>query len=182
MSDTGQGVTQSEVAARFEPVTYKVIGAAMRVHNALGPGLKEVHYHNALSAELRDSGLSFEDEKPLEVTLPGERVGLLYIDHFVEDAVVVEEKAFSHLLTNEELAQVLTYLAVSGAPIGLLINFGRRRLEYKRILPPKKFEEWRERAARYAWRPDDVLQADRDRLSAVHPLIRSTSAGEKVTF
>jgi GxxExxY protein len=175
-----EGKSESAVAARFADVTYKIIGAAMDVHNKLGPGLKEITYHTALSAALRDTGLSFEDEKPLQVLSSDERVGLLYIDHLVEDAVVVEEKAFPHLLTNEELAQVLTYLAVSGAPIGLLINFGRQRLEYKRVLPPKKFQDWTERAWRYVWQPDDVRGQDarRQAVSAVHPLIRSSSADD----
>lgn len=127
----------------------------MKVHNQLGPGQKEITYPEALSMEMRDRGLSFEDEMPVEITLADERAGLLYLDHFVEEGIVVEEKAFSHLLTNEELAQILTYLAVTGAPLGLLINFGRRRLEYKRILPPRQFQEWTERAFRYAWQPSD---------------------------
>jgi GxxExxY protein len=151
-----------------EDITYRVIGAAMRVHNELGPGLKEVMYHRALSTAMRDAGLSFEHEKQLEVDLDGDRVGLLYIDHFVEDAVVVETKVLSHLLTKEEVAQVITYLAVTGAPVGLLLNFGRPRLEYKRILPPRKFTDWHERVRRYVWTTD--------RVSDEHPLIRSASA------
>jgi GxxExxY protein len=170
----------SAVASRYADVTYKIIGAAMDVHNKLGPGLKEIAYHTALSAAMRDRGLSYEDEKPLEVQLSGERVGLLYIDHFVEDAVLVEEKAFPHLLTNEELAQVLTYLAVTGAPLGLLINFGRKRLEYKRVLPPKKFQDWTERVSRYVWTPEGSQpDAGGQATSADHPLIRSLSADDK---
>jgi GxxExxY protein len=56
---------------------------------------------------------------------------------FVEDQVVVEVKAFSHQLTNDERAQVINYLKATGAPVGLLFNFGRRKLEYKRIFPGK---------------------------------------------
>jgi GxxExxY protein len=173
-------VTESAVAARYADTTYKIIGSAMKVHNELGPGLKELIYHQALSAEMRERGLSFEDEFPLQVTLRGEQVGLLYLDHFVDGSIVVEEKAFSHLLTNEELAQVLTYLAVSRAPLGLLLNFGRSRLEYKRILPPKSFEEWTERAVRYAWVAPDVPRdaAHTHSASPGNPLIRSLSADD----
>ena len=64
-----------------------------------------------------------------------------------------QEKAFSHLLTNEEIAQVITYLAATGLPVDLLINFGRKRLEFKRILPPKKLEGWQNRIQRYLWKP-----------------------------
>lgn len=170
-TDPRQASGDSPVATRFGDVTYKVIGAAMHVHNALGPGLKEIHYHKALSAALTEAGLSFEDEKPLQVLIDDQQVGLLFIDHFVEGAVVVEEKAQPHLLTDEEVAQVITYLAVADAPLGLLLNFGRRKLEYKRVLPPKKFADWRSRAARYAWRPPSVS-------SPAHPLIRSTSADD----
>ena len=151
-----------------DEITYRVIGAAMRVHNELGPGLRETIYHRALSSALRDAGLSFEEEKPLQIALDDEAVGLLYIDHFVEETVDVETKVLAHLLTNEEVAQVITYLAVTEAPVGPLLNFGRMRLEYRRILPPKKFAEWRQRVERYVWRPRTA--------ESRNPLIRSSSA------
>jgi GxxExxY protein len=150
-----------------EDLTYKIIGAAMRVHNQLGPGLKEIMYQRALSSAFAEAGLGFEEEKPYQVTLEGEQVGLVFLDHLVEDNVVVEEKAFAHLLTDEEVAQVITYLAISNVPVGLLLNFGRKKLEYKRILPRQKFEDWRARAGRYAWRPEEAAKAN--------PLIRSSS-------
>jgi len=134
-------------------LTYKIIGCAMAVHNQLGPGLKETVYHKALSANMLAAGLSFEEEKPVEIFLDGVSVGLLYLDEFVEECVVVEIKAVSHLMTREEMAQVITYLAAIGAPVGLLINFGRRSLEYKRILRPTKLDVWRDRIRRYVWTP-----------------------------
>jgi GxxExxY protein len=147
----------------LEDLTFGVIGAAMRVHNKLGPGLKEAAYQKALSLEMEAAGLSFEAERPVEVFLDGTSVGLLYLDHLVEGQLVVEEKAFSHLLTKEEVAQVITYLCATGLQVGLLRNFGRRRLEYKRIFPPKNVERWRERINRYVWKPDET-----------YPLIRSS--------
>jgi GxxExxY protein len=150
-----------------EDLTYRIIGAATRVHNQLGRGLKEVMYQRALSSAFTDAGLGFEEERPYQVTLDGEQVGLVFLDHLVEGSVVVEEKAFAHLLTDEEVAQVITYLAISEAPVGLLLNFGRSKLEYKRVLPPKKFADWRARAGRYAWRSEEAVKA--------HPLIRSSS-------
>lgn len=146
----------------LEALTYAVIGEAMSVHNKLGPGLKEAAYQKALSVEMEAAGLSFEAERPVEVLLDGTTVGLLYLDHLFEGQLVVEEKAFSHLLTNEEVAQVITYLCATGLQVGLLLNFGRRRLEYKRIFPPKNVERWRERINRYVWKPDET-----------YPLIRS---------
>lgn len=85
------------------------------------------------------------------------------MDHLVEEVVVVEEKAFSHLLTNEEMAQLTTYLAAGGIPVGLLLNFGRKRLEFKRIFRPKKLEGWQNRIQRYLWNS--------------YPLIHLTSVG-----
>jgi GxxExxY protein len=174
-------VSTSAQAEHYAATTYKIIGAAMRVHNELGPGLKEAHYQRALSAALRDSGLSCEEEKAVEVTFGENEVGLLYLDHLVEDAIVVEEKAFSHMLIDEDVAQVITCLAVTEAPLGLLFNFGRRSLEYKRILAPKKFADWKKRIARYAWRP---READAGKMAPrvtheENPLIGSSSADRK---
>ena len=150
----------------LEDLTYRVIGAAMKVHNALGPGLKEAAYQKALSLEMEAAGLSFDPERPVEIFLEGTSIGLLYLDHLVEGALIVEEKAFSHLLTNEEMAQVIAYLCATGLEVGLLLNFGRRRLEYKRIFPPKNVERWRERVNRYLWRPKEALSVN----PLTHPL------------
>lgn len=140
--------------APYSDITYKIIGAAMEVHNKLGPGHKEAVYQKALSAKMLEAGLSFEEEKSIEIFIDDVSVGLLYLDHLVEGVVVVEEKALSHLLTNEEIAQVITYLAATGLPVGLLFNFGRKRLEFKRVFPPKKLEGWQKRIRRYLWMPE----------------------------
>ena len=150
----------------LEQFTYKVIGCAMRVNNELGPGLKEAVYQRALSLEMETAGLSFEAERPVEILVDGASVGLLYLDHLVEGQVSLEEKAFSHLLTQEEIAQVITYLCATGLSVGLLLNFGRRRLEYKRIFPPKNVSRWRERINRYVWKPKETLSAN----PLAHPL------------
>ena len=142
-------------------ITYRIIGAAMRVHNALGPGLKESAYQKALSVEFEKDGLSFEEEYAVEIHLDRTRVGLLHLDHFVNDLVVVEEKAFPHMITNEEIAQVITYLCATNKPVGILLNFGRGRLEYKRLLPPTDRQRWGERIARYLWIPPEARTNDR---------------------
>jgi len=150
----------------LEDLTYQVIGCAMRVHNQLGPGLKEAAYQHALSQELQAAGLSFETERPVEIFLDGTSIGLLYVDHLIERQLVVEEKAISHLLTNEEIAQVITYLCALELNVGLLINFGRNRLEYKRIFPPKDVARWRERIHRYVWNPKATASVN----PLAHPL------------
>ncbi len=145
--------TRMWVEGPQQDLTFRIIGAGMAVHNALGPGLKELAYHRALSLELEKARLSFEKEKPVEIHLDGSAVGLLYLDHLVEGTIIVEEKAFSHLLTDEEVAQVITYLAATGLPVGLLLNFGRMRLQYRRVLPPRNVTEWTNRIRRYVWNP-----------------------------
>jgi len=116
-------------------LTYRIIGAAMAVHNSLGPGYKEEVYERALAAELNERAIAAQCQFPVEVSHAGVQVALFYLDLFVEGTVVVEAKAFGHQLTNDERAQVINYLKATGAPVGLLFNFGRRKLEYKRIFP-----------------------------------------------
>ena len=157
---------QRDTSKPFEETTYKIIGCAMRVHNKLGPGLKEVLYQRALSLEMEEAGLSYGVERPVKISIDDTFVGRLYLDHLVEEQVVVEEKALSHLLTQEEIAQVITYLCATGLKVGLLLNFGRRRLEYKRIFPPKTVTQWQDRIRRYVWNPKDTVSVN----PVAHPL------------
>jgi GxxExxY protein len=143
----------NRITPPFEDVTYAIIGAAMAVHNEIGPGLKESVYHRAMRIELEKRGLPFELERDVEIQLDGVTIGLLYLDLLVSEAVVVEIKALSHLMTEEEKAQVITYLGATGLPVGLLINFGRRYLEYKRLFPPRDLKAWTHRINRYIWNP-----------------------------
>ncbi|MFP4395636.1 MAG: GxxExxY protein [Anaerolineales bacterium] len=116
-------------------LTYRIIGAAMTVHNFIGPGYKEEIYERALEVELKDQGIGVQRQYPVEVHYEDVQVGQFYLDLFVESTVVVELKAFAHQLTNDERAQVINYLKATQAPVGLLFNFGRRRLEWKRVFP-----------------------------------------------
>jgi GxxExxY protein len=125
------------IDATQNQLTYRIIGAAMTVHNQLGPGLKEEVYEKALEVELNRLGIVNQRGFPVHVDYENQSVGLFYLDLWVEGQVVVEVKALSHQLTNDELAQVINYLKAVDAPVGLLFNFGRRRLEYRRVFPPK---------------------------------------------
>ena len=118
-------------------LTYRIIGAAMQVHNNLGMGYKEEIYEAALESELNHLGIEVTRQYPVPVEYEKQQVALFYLDLFVEDTVVVEVKAFSHQLTNDERAQVINYLKATSSPVGLLFNFGRCKLEYKRIFPGK---------------------------------------------
>jgi GxxExxY protein len=128
-----------------QDLTYEIIGAAMEVHSDLGPGYKEEIYQKALEIELRNRKIQFEPQKSIEIRFKGEMVGWQLLDFFVDDKVVVEIKALSKLDTDHE-AQIISYLKATDSEIGLLINFGTRRLEYKRIFPPRKIKEWSKRS------------------------------------
>jgi GxxExxY protein len=117
----------------------------MSVHRKLGPGYRENTYQRDLEVQFTESGLTFEAQKLFEVydSVDGSQLIGYYIPDFVvEDKIVVEIKALRGL-DNSHLAQVIGYLAVGKYPIGLLINFGLRSLQYKRILPPKNVTEHR---------------------------------------
>lgn len=126
-------------------VTFRVIGVAMAVHNELGPGHREEVYQRAMVKRLPEAGLVVEEGVPVEVSLDGGTLLTHYLDLRVEHDVIVELKALSHPLTSDDLAQVIDYLAATGYPVALLLNFGRDRLEYRRILPPKKIADRRRR-------------------------------------
>lgn len=132
-----------------DEITYKIIGMAMEVHSRLGPGLKEDHYQKAMEEMLEREKVNYQPQRQVEVYLGKRLIGLLFIDIFVERLVIVELKALSHPVTNNKIAQVVTYLKTAGAEVGLLLNFGRKYLEYKRIFPPRKITELTERDLRF---------------------------------
>jgi GxxExxY protein len=138
------------VKTKYDEITYKIIGAAMDVHGRLGPGLKEEHYQKAMIKALSALDLNFEEQKQIGVYFERTLAGLLFLDIFVEGSIVVELKALSRQLTKDELAQVITYLKASGSEIGLLINFGRKYLEFRRVFPPKKISQFDQNDWRFA--------------------------------
>ena len=104
-------------------LTDQIIGAAIEVHKALGPGLLESAYQACLARELSLRRVAFKREKPLPVEYKGVQLDCGYrLDFLVNDKVVVELKAVEHVLPVHE-AQLLTYLMLSGCRVGLLINF-----------------------------------------------------------
>jgi GxxExxY protein len=141
--------------APHSDATYKIIGAALEVHHRIGPGHKGRVYQAMLTDAMVARGLKVQPESRVEIVVDDKVYGLLYLDHLVNESVIVECKAIPHLLTNEELAQVITYLAATGLPVGLLLNFGRRRLEFKRVFPPKKLDGWKDHIAPFLWRPKE---------------------------
>ncbi|QQS43000.1 MAG: GxxExxY protein [Acidobacteriota bacterium] len=107
----------------------KVIGAAIRVHSELGPGLLESSYQECLHYELTDSGLYVEKEKGLPLTYREINLECGYrVDLFVENRLIIEVKAVERM-NDVHLAQVLTYLKLSGCHVGLLLNFHCARMK-----------------------------------------------------
>ncbi len=104
-------------------LSHTIIGAAMKVHSALGPGLLESAYEACLAFELRRAGLRAETQVGLPVVYEGVKLDLGYrIDLLIDDLVVVEIKAVDALAPIHD-AQLLSYMKLSGKPLGLLINF-----------------------------------------------------------
>lgn len=123
-----------------DELTRKIIGACFRVSNGLGHGFPEAVYLNALMLELQEEGLTAQRQVPLSVSYRGVTVGEFYADIVVEHAVILELKSVNCLLT-EHQTQLINYLTATGYETGLLINFGRPRLEYKRCYPRSKEED-----------------------------------------
>jgi GxxExxY protein len=113
-------------------LTSRVLEAAFEVANELGARFLESVYERALILALREKGLSVASQVPLTVRFRGEPVGQFYADLVVEDRVIVELKAAKALLP-EHLAQVINYLKATGIEVGLLLNFGNPKLEYRRL-------------------------------------------------
>jgi GxxExxY protein len=108
---------------RLDAVTQSIIGAAIEVHRALGPGLLESAYETCLSFDLVERGLKIERQRSLPFVYKGSRLDCGYrVDLVVEEAVIVEVKAVEQLLPIHA-AQLLSYLRLSDLPVGLLINF-----------------------------------------------------------
>jgi GxxExxY protein len=116
----------------YRDLTHEIIGAAMEVHKELGPGFSEVIYHKALLLEFNLRDIKFETEKKIDVCYKGEIVGDYFIDLLADEKVIIELKAVD-LLSRIHEAQLISYLKATNCKIGLLINFGQKSLEYKRI-------------------------------------------------
>ncbi|MGD1961843.1 MAG: GxxExxY protein [Fulvivirga sp.] len=115
-----------------DDLTYKIIGCAMKVHNTLGNGFQEVIYQRCLAIEMEKQGLVFARELEMPIYYEDEHVGTRRADFVVEDEVIVELKAIIKL-EDVHLAQGLNYLKAYKIDKGLLINFGSRSLEVKRL-------------------------------------------------
>lgn len=117
---------------KHEAITHKIIGCAMKVHGTLGNGFQEVIYQRALAIELEKNGIGFKRELEMTIYYDNIDIGKRRVDFFVEDTIMVELKALIKL-EEVHLAQAMNYCQTYNLPIGLLLNFGARSLEFKRV-------------------------------------------------
>lgn len=117
---------------KYEDITRKIIGCAMKVHSALGNGFQEVIYQRALAIEFDKQGVDFQREMEMNIYYEGIHIGTRRVDFFVKDIIMVELKAVIKL-EDVHLAQAMNYCQAYHLPIGLLINFGSKSLEFKRV-------------------------------------------------
>jgi GxxExxY protein len=117
---------------KYEDLTHKIIGCAMQVHKTLGNGFQEVIYQRALAIEMKFAGIEFEREKEMQIYYRGYDIGTRRADFFVENCIMVEIKAIIDL-QDVHLAQAMNYVEAYNMEIGLLINFGAKSLQFKRV-------------------------------------------------
>ena len=119
-----------------DPLTYAIIGCAMKVHNTLRPGFQEVIYQRCLAIELERAHLSFAREQEQTIYYDGIKVGTRRADFVVENSVIIELKALVNL-ENVHIAQAKNYVVAYNFSRGLLINFGAQSLQYKLLFNPR---------------------------------------------
>ena len=117
----------------YEELSRNVIGAAMEVHKQLGSGFLESVYEHALSLEFHSRQIAFERQVPITVMYKQEQIGEYRADFVVDGKIILEIKAASALIP-EHYAQAVHYLAATGLRLALLLNFGAKSLEFKRII------------------------------------------------
>jgi GxxExxY protein len=125
---------KKQISEIRDPLTEQIIACAYKVHSELGPGFNEKIYHNAFKIALKEANLKYETEKEYKVTYQDKKVGSLRADLIVEDKVIVEVKAITGNIPGIFEAQALSYLKITGCRVGLLINFGNKSCQIRRLM------------------------------------------------
>ncbi len=119
----------------FKQETYEIIGLCMEVHRILGNGFSEIVYKDAMTIEATFREFTIEREKKFEIVYKEQTLPHHFFADFVFfDEIIVEIKAIDKEINDEHIAQTLNYLKISDCRVGLIINFGRKSLEYKRLV------------------------------------------------
>lgn len=114
-------------------LSYKIVGLAMQIHSELGFGFLEKVYENSMMVLFRRENIMAKQQAPVSVSFEGEIVGDYYADILIEDKIILELKAIEKI-TDAHKAQALNYLKATGLKLAIIINFGKQRLEYERIV------------------------------------------------
>jgi GxxExxY protein len=121
---------------KYSAITASIIGCAMEVHKILSNGFQEVIYQRALSEEFKLNGVNASREFEMNVFYKGKAIGTRRVDFLIDNVVSVELKALTKL-EDVHLAQAINYLEAYNLEIGMLLNFGTKSLEYRRLINPK---------------------------------------------
>lgn len=120
-------------------LTYKIIGACIKIYNKLGSSYQEKHYQRVLEIELRDTlKIPSKREQEIDLEFEGKKFGKYLVDFIVDDKVVVELKRVPEIVPENQV-QLLRYLNTLQMKVGLIINFGNSKLEVKRVILPEKY-------------------------------------------
>jgi len=117
----------------YPELSYKIMQTVFEVHNTLGPGFTEDVYEEATAYELETQQILLERQKPIQVIYKNKVVGTYRLDLIIEDKIVLELKAIS-TLNDLFKQQLLSYLKATNLHLGILVNFGAKRVEYVRIV------------------------------------------------
>ena len=117
----------------YPDLSYQIMGAIFEVHKKLGPGFLESVYQKALIEELSGRGMNVETEKVIDLTYKDKKIGAHRLDLVVEDKVAVELKTVEGFSIHHK-AQLTSYLKASGYKLGILVNFSKAKVEYRRVL------------------------------------------------
>ena len=133
-----------KITKEVEELCYKIIGICMNIHTEVGPGFPEEYYQRALEIEFVESKIPFVAQSPVPILYKDNQLGVNYLDFLIDEKIVLEIKSVN-VLTNVHMFQVLKSLGYTGLDVALLVNFGKEKLEYKRVLPTRKMLEFRQR-------------------------------------
>lgn len=117
----------------YKDLSFRIMDAVFEVHNVLGPGYSENIYESALAKEFKEREINYERQRLIEVYYKKEKIGEYRVDMVVEEKIVLELKAVSEINEIFE-SQLLSYLKATGMKLGILINFGSKKVEFKRIV------------------------------------------------
>jgi GxxExxY protein len=117
----------------YKDLSYTIIGTAMEVHRKLGCALPEQIYNKALALEFTKLGIPCDRERYYKVAYDQEMLGKFFVDLLIDNKIILELKSDERITLNHE-SQLFTYLHISGIRVGYVLNFGVRKLQFKRLI------------------------------------------------